>query len=117
MRCVGQPHKRLAGLIVARTSRSRRKGSSNWKASEAGVRLRIDGTDGTHETNGTDGANGTDRPVGPSEPSLGFRFSPWADRRTEKTSSRASRLLPRPDLSPSQNPAHYGENNADENAG
>jgi hypothetical protein len=81
------------------------------------VRLRIDGTDGTHETNGTDGANGTDRPVGPSEPSLGFRFSPWADRRTEKTSSRASRLLPRPDLSPSQNPAHYGENNADENAG
>src|SRR6266403_1256013 len=63
MRCVGQPHKRLAGLIVARTSKSRRKGSSNWKVSEVGVCPRIDGT---HET---DRANGTDRPEGPWEPS------------------------------------------------
>src|SRR4029077_2410633 len=115
MRCVGQPHKRLAGLIVARTSKSRRKGSSNWKVSEVGVCPRIDGT---HET---DRANGTDRPEGPWEPSpgfsLGFRFSPYAGLKDRKTSSGASRLLPRPDLSPSQNPAHYGENNADENAG
>src|SRR6266404_2256719 len=87
MRCVGQPHKRLAGLIVARTSKSRRKGSSNWKVSEDGVCRRVYGTDGTHET---DGANGTYRPDGPWEPSpgffsLGFRFSPWAGvRRTEK---------------------------------
>ena len=114
MRCVGQPHKRLAGLIVARTSKSRRKGSSNWKVREVGVCPRIDGTDGTHET---DRANGTDRPEGPWEPSLGFRFSPYAGLKDRKTSSGASRLLPRPDLSPSQNPAHYGENNADENAG
>src|SRR5258708_5646437 len=90
MRCVGQPHKRLAGLIVARTSKSRRKGSSNWKVSEVGVCPRIDGTDGTHET---DRANGTDRPEGPWEPSpgfsLGFRFSPYAGLKDRKTSSGA----------------------------
>ncbi len=34
-----------------------------------------------------------------------------------RAQSGASRLLPRPDLSSSQNPAHDGENNADENAG
>jgi hypothetical protein len=71
------------------------------------------------------GANGTGRPEGPWEPSpgfsLGFRFSSYAGLKDRKTSSAAqsgaSGLLSRPNLSPFQNPAHYGENNADENAG